>query len=78
MAEMIGPGLGALAAIGSYVDNAGRMVRFPATSGNTAFYLPCQTYFSNPDDANKLIACQSLSQAAQTLLKLPLITGGRR
>jgi hypothetical protein len=78
MAEMIGPGLGALASIGSYVDNAGRVVRFPASSGNSSFYLPCQTYFGNLGDAAKLIACQGLAQSAQSLFKLHVLTGGRR
>jgi virulence factor Mce-like protein len=64
-AEMIGPAAEALGSIGSYVDDSGRFVRFPATSGNTPLYLPCQTYFSNPDDVNKVVACQSIKSALQ-------------
>jgi virulence factor Mce-like protein len=69
MAEMIGPAAAALSAIGSYVDNAGRMVRFPATSGNNALYLPCQTYLNNPDKA-KILACDSLKDALSSAFSL--------
>lgn len=61
-AEMIGPGAAALAAIGAYRDNDGGVVRFPATSGNAAFYLPCQTYFNDPEE-KQLVACESISTA---------------
>jgi virulence factor Mce-like protein len=69
MAEMIGPAAAALSAIGSFVDNAGRVVRFPATSGNNALYLPCQTYLNNPDKA-KILACDSLKAALSSAFSL--------
>jgi phospholipid/cholesterol/gamma-HCH transport system substrate-binding protein len=65
-AEMIGPGAAALGAIGAYRDNDGGIVRFPATSGNAAFYLPCQTYFNDPEE-KQAIACESISTAIAQL-----------
>jgi phospholipid/cholesterol/gamma-HCH transport system substrate-binding protein len=73
-AQMIGPGAAALAAIGAYQDGNGRIVRFPATSGNAAFYLPCQTYFNNPA-AKQLIACESISTAISQLFGSQAATG---
>jgi hypothetical protein len=46
---------------------AGHFIRFPATSGSSPVYLPCQIYYGNPD-AQKLIECQTLQQALQTYL----------
>jgi phospholipid/cholesterol/gamma-HCH transport system substrate-binding protein len=66
MAEMVGPGISGLAGIGSYLDNNGRYVRFPASAGNSSFYLPCQLFLNNPD-ASKLIACNSISTSLKTL-----------
>jgi phospholipid/cholesterol/gamma-HCH transport system substrate-binding protein len=65
--ELIGPAAAGLSAIGAYVDDAGRQVRFPATSGNNAFYLPCQTYLNDPSQQQVLL-CESLTKAARTLL----------
>jgi ABC-type transporter Mla subunit MlaD len=67
MAEMVGPGISGLAGIGSYLDNNGRYVRFPASAGNSSFYLPCQVFVNNPDAA-KLVACNSISKSVKTLL----------
>jgi ABC-type transporter Mla subunit MlaD len=77
MAEMIGPAAAALSAIGAYVDNAGRMVRFPATGGNNAFYLPCQSYLNNPDQA-KVVACDAIKDAASTMFRLKPLPEARR
>jgi len=66
MAEMVGPGISGLAGIGSYLDNNGRYVRFPASAGNSSFYLPCQVFLNNPDAA-KLVACNSISKSVKTL-----------
>jgi phospholipid/cholesterol/gamma-HCH transport system substrate-binding protein len=74
-AQMIGPGLASLAAIGGYQDNIGRFVRFPATSGNAALYLPCQTYFNNPASP-QAIACQSIGSAFGQLFGAHVKTGG--
>jgi phospholipid/cholesterol/gamma-HCH transport system substrate-binding protein len=65
-AELIGPAAAALSAIGAFVDDAGRLVRFPATSGNNAFYLPCNTYFNDPTQ-QQAIVCQTLSSALKAL-----------
>jgi ABC-type transporter Mla subunit MlaD len=66
--EMIG---GTFTALGSgapgQMDASGHFIRFPVTSGSSPVYLPCQIYYGNPD-AQKLIACQSLQQALQTVL----------
>jgi ABC-type transporter Mla subunit MlaD len=66
MAEMVGPGISGLAGIGSYLDNNGRYVRFPASGGNSSFYLPCQVFSNNPDAA-KLVACNSIAKSVKTL-----------
>lgn len=69
MAEMVGPGLGSgLGSVGDYADNLGGFVRFPVSSGNTALYLPCQTYFSNPDLGSKLLACEQIQTAVSQVL----------
>jgi hypothetical protein len=60
--EMIGPtfaGLGAGAA--GQEDGNGHFIRFPATSGSSPLYLPCQIYFGNPDK-DKVLACESLQK----------------
>jgi virulence factor Mce-like protein len=63
-AEMVGPGLGSgLGAVGAYEDNIGGFVRFPVTSGSTFLYLPCQTYFGNPDQNNQLLGCEDIKTA---------------
>lgn len=77
MAEMIGPATAALSAIGAYVDNGGRAVRFPATSGNNAFYLPCQSYLNNPDKTH-ILACEALKDAATTAFTLKPVPEGHR
>jgi phospholipid/cholesterol/gamma-HCH transport system substrate-binding protein len=67
-AEMIG---GTFTGLGSgapaQMDAAGHFIRFPATSGSSPVYLPCQIYYGNPD-AKKLVECQTLQQALQTFL----------
>jgi virulence factor Mce-like protein len=66
--EMIGPtftGLGSGA--GGQEDVNGHFIRFPATSGNSAVYLPCQIYFSNPDKS-QILACKSLQDALKSYL----------
>jgi phospholipid/cholesterol/gamma-HCH transport system substrate-binding protein len=73
MAEMIGPATAALSAIGGYVDNAGRLVRFPATSGNNALYLPCQAYLNNPDK-EKIVACEGLKDALSSAFGVKQLT----
>lgn len=65
--ELIGPAAAALAAIGSYVDDAGRVVRFPATSGNNFLYSPCQLYVNDPSQ-DKAVACEALEAAARAFL----------
>jgi virulence factor Mce-like protein len=66
MAEMIGPGLAGLGAMGAYEDNDGHFARFPATAGNASFYLPCQVYFAD-SEVKQLLACESISQALGTI-----------
>jgi ABC-type transporter Mla subunit MlaD len=66
--EMIGPtftGLGSGAA--GQEDENGHFIRFPATSGSSPFYLPCQIYAGNPDK-DKIVACKSLQDALHSLL----------
>jgi hypothetical protein len=68
MSEMIGPtftGLGSGA--GGQEDSNGHFIRFPATSGSSPAYLPCQTYFGNPDKPQAL-ECKTLSEALNTYL----------
>jgi virulence factor Mce-like protein len=68
-AEMIGPtfaGLGAGAA--GQEDDNGHFIRFPATSGSSPLYLPCQIYFGNPDK-DKIVACESLQKDLDRFLK---------
>lgn len=68
MSEMIGPtftGLGSGA--GGQEDSNGHFIRFPATSGSSPAYLPCQTYFGNPDKPEAL-ECKSLADALSTYL----------
>jgi hypothetical protein len=77
MAEMIGPAAAALSAIGAYVDNAGRMVRFPATSGNNFLYLPCQSFLNNPDKP-QVVACEAIKDAASAAFRLRSLPEGRR
>jgi ABC-type transporter Mla subunit MlaD len=62
MAEMIGPGMAGLGAMGAYEDNNGHFARFPATAGSESFYLPCQADF-NPTQTQQLLACETISQA---------------
>jgi hypothetical protein len=66
--EMIGPtftGLGSGAA--GQQDVNGHFIRFPATSGSSPAYLPCQEYFGNPS-APKTVACKSLQDALNSYL----------
>lgn len=66
--EMIGgtfTGLGSGAT--AQMDANGHFIRFPVTAGSSPLYLPCQTYYGNPDKA-KLVECQSLEHALQTYL----------
>jgi phospholipid/cholesterol/gamma-HCH transport system substrate-binding protein len=66
--EMIGPtftGLGSGA--GGQMDVNGHFIRFPATSGSSPVYLPCQVYFGNPS-ADKAIVCKSLQDSLSTYL----------
>jgi phospholipid/cholesterol/gamma-HCH transport system substrate-binding protein len=74
-AEMIGPtftGLGSGAA--GQQDVNGHFIRFPATSGSSPVYLPCQTYFGNPS-ATKAIECKSLQDALSTYLNYSPLGG---
>jgi phospholipid/cholesterol/gamma-HCH transport system substrate-binding protein len=67
--EMIGPtfaGLGSGAA--GQEDGNGHFIRFPATSGSSPLYLPCQIYFGNPDK-DKIVACESLQKDLDRFLK---------
>jgi phospholipid/cholesterol/gamma-HCH transport system substrate-binding protein len=75
-AEMIGPTTEALGPdIAGQMDQNGHFIRFPATGGSSPLYLPCQTYFGNPAAGNKLVACESLSQALSSILQFnPLQT----
>jgi hypothetical protein len=66
MAEMIGPAMAGLGAMGAYEDNDGHFARFPATAGSESFLLPCQADF-NPSQTQKLLACESLGQALGAL-----------
>jgi phospholipid/cholesterol/gamma-HCH transport system substrate-binding protein len=67
-AELIGPTLGGLGSgAAGQLDQNGRFIRFPATSGSSPVYLPCQIYVANPDKA-KLVECQSLQQAFDSVL----------
>jgi phospholipid/cholesterol/gamma-HCH transport system substrate-binding protein len=77
MAQMIGPGLTALGVIAGYADNAGRMLRFPATSGSAVLYLPCQTYFGSPD-SKQAIACQSIGNAVKQAFGAKVVFGSKR
>ena len=67
--EMIG---GTFTGLGSgapaQMDADGHFIRFPVSSGSSPVYLPCQTYYGNPDDAGKLAECETLQQALQTVL----------
>jgi hypothetical protein len=66
--EMIGPtftGLGSGA--GGQQDVNGHFIRFPASSGSSPAYLPCQEYFGNPS-APKMVACKSLQDALNSYL----------
>ncbi|WP_372788115.1 MlaD family protein [Paraconexibacter sp.] len=65
-AQMVGPGISGLASIGSYLDNNGRLVRFPVSGGNSSFYLPCQAYLNNPDAA-EMLACRALKKSVTSL-----------
>jgi hypothetical protein len=40
-------------------------------------YLPCQIYYGNPD-AKKLIECQTLQQALQSLLSYNPLGGAKK
>jgi phospholipid/cholesterol/gamma-HCH transport system substrate-binding protein len=65
--EMIG---GTFTGLGSGApaqeDANGHFIRFPVTAGSSSTYLPCQIYYGNPD-AKKLLECQTLQQAMQTV-----------
>jgi len=68
MSEMIGPtftGLGSGA--GGQEDSGGHFIRFPATSGSSPAYLPCQEYFGNPDKP-EVLECKSFADALSTYL----------
>ncbi len=62
LAEMIGPAMAGLGAMGAYEDNNGHFARFPATAGSESFYLPCQADF-NPSQTQQLLACETIAQA---------------
>jgi phospholipid/cholesterol/gamma-HCH transport system substrate-binding protein len=67
-AEMIGPTFAGLGpGIAGAEDNLGHILRFPASSGSSPAYLPCQIYVNNPDK-HSLIECESLQQALSSLL----------
>jgi ABC-type transporter Mla subunit MlaD len=66
-AEAIGPFFAAFGQAGGQMDQVGHFIRFPASAGNNSAYLPCQTYFNNPDKA-KAIECQSLQTDLNALL----------
>jgi ABC-type transporter Mla subunit MlaD len=67
-AEMIG---GTFTGLGSGAPAqeaaSGHFIRFPATSGSSPVYLPCQIYYGNPDK-KQLLECDTLQQDLQTLL----------
>jgi virulence factor Mce-like protein len=66
--QMIGPALAGLGSGGAgQVDNASHFIRFPVTFGSSSTYLPCQTYFANPD-APQMVACESLDQILKRYL----------
>jgi phospholipid/cholesterol/gamma-HCH transport system substrate-binding protein len=66
-AEAIGPFFAAFGQAGGQMDQIGHFIRFPASAGNASVYLPCQTYFNNPDKA-KAIECKSLQESFDALL----------
>jgi ABC-type transporter Mla subunit MlaD len=75
-AEMIGPTLEALGPdITGQEDQNGHFIRFPATSGSSPFYLPCQLYAGNPTSAS-FLDCTALRTALAGFLGSG--GGGRR
>jgi phospholipid/cholesterol/gamma-HCH transport system substrate-binding protein len=67
-AEMVGPALGGLGNVAAPKDRNGHALRFPATTGSSFFYLPCQTYLGNPDKNGKLLECQELNEMLESIL----------
>jgi ABC-type transporter Mla subunit MlaD len=66
-AEAIGPFFAAFGQAGGQLDQLGHFIRFPASAGNNSAYLPCQTYFNNPDKA-KAIECNTLQADLNAVL----------
>jgi phospholipid/cholesterol/gamma-HCH transport system substrate-binding protein len=66
MSEMIGPTFAGVGGASAQKDNQGHFIRFPATSGNSPVYLPCQIYAGNPDK-KELVACNSIENAFDKL-----------
>ena len=67
-AQMVGPGLSGLAQVAAYYDQNGHALRFPATTGSSPVYLPCQIYANNPDKKGKFLECQSAQELFDSVL----------
>lgn len=67
-AQMVGPAVGGLANVAAQYDANGHFLRFPATSGSSPAYLPCQLVAGNPDFAGSLVKCKSLQELLETYL----------
>jgi phospholipid/cholesterol/gamma-HCH transport system substrate-binding protein len=67
-AEMIGPTFEGVGGATGQEDANGHFIRFPVTGGSSPLYLPCQTYFGNPDDQTRLLSCESLQSALGSFL----------
>lgn len=67
-AQMVGPAVGGLGNVAAQYDANGHFLRFPATSGSSPAYLPCQLVAGNPDFAGELVKCKSLQELLETYL----------
>jgi phospholipid/cholesterol/gamma-HCH transport system substrate-binding protein len=67
-AQMVGPAVGGLGNVAAQYDANGHFLRFPATSGSSPLYLPCQVVAGNPDFAGQLTKCKSTQQLLETYL----------
>jgi phospholipid/cholesterol/gamma-HCH transport system substrate-binding protein len=65
-AEMVGSGLTGLAMAAAPEDENGHYLYFPASTGNSFLYGPCQEFLGNSQE--KLLECESLSNQISTLV----------